>query len=279
MARRALGGGTLLYAGEIATYNGPWVNPDDMRKLNGVLRYSEGNYENGFSLTGMAYRTNGIRPTRCRCAPSSRARSGSTARSIRTTAAMSSRFSLSGRYTQTDDAGAWRANAYAVRSTLNLFNNFTFFLSDQINGDQFHQLDDRTLVGANVSRTINWNAGGLPMETTFGFQSRYDDVKVALTNTVQRQFLSNIRTDLVKEGSAGVYAQHVTHWTDWFRTIVGLRGDFYRASDNSIFDPANSGKPSSGIVSPKFSVVFGPFARPNCLSARARASTPTTCAE
>ena len=45
----------MLYAGEFATYNGPWTSPDDMRKLNGLLRFSKGTAENGFTLTGMAY--------------------------------------------------------------------------------------------------------------------------------------------------------------------------------------------------------------------------------
>lgn len=35
--------------------DGPWVNPEDYRRLNGVLRYSQGNAVNGFSVTGMAY--------------------------------------------------------------------------------------------------------------------------------------------------------------------------------------------------------------------------------
>jgi len=40
MGSTRIGDGTLLYAGEFGRYNGPWINPDDMRKLNGVLRYS-----------------------------------------------------------------------------------------------------------------------------------------------------------------------------------------------------------------------------------------------
>ena len=54
------------------------------------------------------------------------------------------------------------------------------------------------------------------METTVGVQSRYDDIKVGLTNTVQRQFLSNTRADLVKEGSLGIYGAN--------QTAAGLQG-------------------------------------------------------
>ena len=47
--------GNLLVAGEATTYNGPWDVPDKVRKFNGVMRYSQGTADDGFSLTGMAY--------------------------------------------------------------------------------------------------------------------------------------------------------------------------------------------------------------------------------
>ena len=50
-----VGDGTLLAAFEANKYNGPWDVPDDVRKLNGVLRYSQGTATDGFSLTAMAY--------------------------------------------------------------------------------------------------------------------------------------------------------------------------------------------------------------------------------
>jgi outer membrane receptor protein involved in Fe transport len=94
------------------------------------------------------------------------------------------------------------------------------------------------MVGANASRMIPGSFGSIPTETTFGVQTRYDDIHLGLTDTVQRQFLSNVRSDYVREGSVGVYTQNVLHWTPWLRTIVGLREDFYTANVNSIFDPA-----------------------------------------
>src|SRR6476661_661647 len=68
----------------------------------------------------------------------------------------------------TDDAASWKANAYAVRSELDLFNDFTYFLSNPVLGDQFHQHDARVMTGANASRTLNGTFAGLPMQTTFG---------------------------------------------------------------------------------------------------------------
>ena len=42
------GNGNLLIAGEVGTYNGPWANPDDMRKYNGLVRYTQGTATDGF---------------------------------------------------------------------------------------------------------------------------------------------------------------------------------------------------------------------------------------
>jgi outer membrane receptor protein involved in Fe transport len=100
---------------------------------------------------------------------------------------------------------------------------------------------------------------GLPMQTEIGFQSRYDDIKVALSNTYQRQFWSSTRSDKVKEASVRVYIQNTVHWTGWMRTTLGYRGDFYNTNVNSLLTPANSGNANASIGSPKMSLVFGPF--------------------
>jgi hypothetical protein len=47
--------GHLLAALELNHNDGPWVRPDDYRKVNAVLRYSHGDNRNGLSLTGMGY--------------------------------------------------------------------------------------------------------------------------------------------------------------------------------------------------------------------------------
>ena len=169
------------------------------------------------------------------------------------------RFAPSARVAGTDDAGSWKANAFAVKSGLDLFSNFTYFLGNPVLGDQFHQHDDRILAGANASRTLVGSFAGLPMETTFGIQTRYDDIRLALTNTYQRNFLSNVRSDKVQEASVGVYAQNTVRWTDWLRTTLGWRGDYYDAKVDSLFNANNSGRTSAGIGSPKFTAVVGPF--------------------
>ena len=256
-----VGAGDLLLAAELGRYNGPWTNPDDLQKINVVARYSQGDAENGASLTGMAYRSKWNSTDQIPARAVSSGQIGMYGALDPTDGGDNWRYSVSGRWARTNAQGASRIDVFAIRSSLNLYNNFEYFLSDPVNGDQFHQRDLRTVSGLNASHTINGSFGSMPMETTIGVQGRADDIKVALTNTVARSFLSNVRTDFVAENSIGVYAQNTVHWTDWFRSTLGWRGDLYAARVNSLFSPNNSGNATAIMGSPKLALVFGPFAK------------------
>jgi outer membrane receptor protein involved in Fe transport len=259
MGNTTIGDGNLLIAGEAGSYNGPWLNPDDMRKINGLMRYTQGTALDGFSITGMAYsnKWNATDQVPQRAITSGLIdRFGS---EDLTDGGNTNRFALSARIAGTDDAGSWKANAYVVKSELDLFNDFTYFLTNPTLGDQFHQHNDRIMAGTNASRSLTGSFVGHPMQTTFGIQTRYDDIDLGLTDTYQRSFLSNVRSDKVGESSVGVYAQNTVHWTDWLRTTVGWRGDYYAATVNSLFDANNSGSTHAAIGSPKFTMTVGPF--------------------
>jgi outer membrane receptor protein involved in Fe transport len=259
MGSTKLGGGSLLYAGEANFYDGPWDTPDHMHKLSGLLRYSQGTATDGVSLSAMAYSNRWTSTDQIPLRAITSGLIGLYGELDPTDGGDTSRFSLSGRVAQSDADGSWKANAYLVKYELDLFNNFTWFTTDPVNGDQFHQHDGRVYGGAGASRTVNGALFNLPTETVYGFQSRYDDINVALTNTVQRQFLSSVLADHVAEANAGIYAENTVHWADWFKTTLGWRGDYYSAAVNSTLQPANSGNVQMAIGSPKFRMVFGPF--------------------
>ncbi len=193
MGSQKVGDGTLLVAGEAGTYKGPWDNPDEVRKLNGLVRYTQGTASDGLSVTGMAYsnRWNSTDQVPQRAIDSGEI--GRFGNIDPTDGGNTDRFALSARISGTDDAGSWKVNAFAVKSGLDLFNNFTYFLNNPTLGDQFHQHDDRIMAGANASRTLNGTFAGLPMQSTLGVQTRYDDVRLALNDTYRRSFLDNMR--------------------------------------------------------------------------------------
>ena len=254
-----LGGGSLLYAADFNIYDGPWATAEDVRKFSGLARYSQGTATDGFTATAMGYANSWNSSDQVALRAITTGQIGLFGEIDPSDGGDTSRFMLSTRLTQSDDGGLWKANAYVAKYTLNLFSNFSWDTADPVNGDQFHQHDDRIYGGAGASRTVNGTLFDLPTQTVFGLQSRYDDINVGLSNTVQRQLLSNTLFDHVNEGDVGIYAQNTTHWTDWWRTTLGWRGDYFAASVNSMLQSANSGNPTASIGSPKFTSVFGPF--------------------
>ena len=251
---------TLTVAGEIVTFEGPWQRSDDLRKLNGFFRYANGSRDNGFALTGMAYAGQWFATDQV---PQRAIDQGLLSRYgtlDATDGGKSERFSLSGRWAETNKDSATRANIYVIRSDLALFNNFTYFLDHPVNGDQFKQVDKRVVLGGNVSKTYFGTWSGLKTETTFGTQARFDSIDVGLFRTRERALLSTVREDQVQQVSVGAFGEHTVRWAPWFRTTTGARADLFQADVASTL-PANSGRNLDGLLSPKFGMVFGPFAK------------------
>ncbi|KRR13892.1 TonB-dependent receptor [Bradyrhizobium jicamae] len=254
----AVGAGTLLAAVEGVKYNGPWDVPDNVRKLNGVLRYSQGTSTDGFTLSAMAY-SNGWNSTD---QVAQRAidqgiidRFGSL---DPTDGGVASRFSLSSNWAQSNAYGQSKINAYVINSSLRLYNNFTYFLDDPVNGDQFSQMDRRTVYGFNASHAFDMRVAGIETQTRIGLQTRADDIRVGLFKTLQRETLSTVRQDSVREGNVGLWADTTARWTDWLRTTIGIREDYFAGrvlSDT----PENSGNAQASMTIPKAGIVLGPW--------------------
>src|SRR5690606_1924984 len=134
-----------------------------------------------------------------------------------------------------------QADAYAIDYDLELFSNFTYWLDDPIDGDQFEQRDDRRIFGGQVSFVLPAADAGTH---TFGASLRYDDIDdVGLFHTTDRRRLSTVRRHAVGHHSRGLYYANERRWPDRPRTILGVRADRY-ASDVKSLAPANSGSAS-----------------------------------
>lgn len=257
-ASTAVGDGTLLAAIEGTKYDGPWDVPDDVRKINSVMRYSQGTETDGFMLTGMAYSNAWNSTDQVAQRAIDQGIIGRLGSLDPTDGGVSSRFSLSGNFAHSSEYGQTKVSAYVIRSDLQLYNNFTYFLDKPINGDQFNQLDRRTIAGFDARHTFDWRFSGLETQTRIGLQSRYDDIQVGLFKTEQRNWLSTVREDRVQEGDVGIWTDTTTRWTDWLRTTFGIREDFF--SGHVLSDtPENSGNAQASMASPKGGIVLGPW--------------------
>jgi len=252
-------GGHLLYGIELYHHDGPWVHPDDYNKVTGVLRYSQGNAQNGYSITAMGYNGtwNATNQVALRAIDEGLiSRYGTLSP---TDAGNSYRYSLSVEGQQTSENAITRENAYLIKYQMNLWNNFTYDLEDQVNGDQFQQYDNRIVSGFGVSHDWIGKLAGHDMVNTVGMQVRNDDINpVALYHTVDQQLIYVTEQDHVIQTSGSVYVQNRFQWSDKFRSIAGLRGDAYRW-DVTANIPQNSGHAHASLLDPKLSLIFGPW--------------------
>lgn len=254
-----VGDGHLLAALELNHNDGPWTRGDDYRKVNGLLRYSAGDALNGFAITGMGYR--GIWNSTDQL-PDRAIADGAIGRFDtldRSSGGDTYRYSGSAEWQRTTSRGALHASGYAMGYGLDLFSNFTFFLEDPENGDQFEQKDRRIVSGGRTTYRWFMPLGGRTLDNTVGVQVRHDDIgTVGLYKTRARQRLSTVREDSVQQTSGAVYVQNQVQWSDKLRTQIGLRGDLYRFHVDAS-DPLNGGTEIAGLVSPKGGVVIGPW--------------------
>jgi outer membrane receptor protein involved in Fe transport len=254
-----LGPGTLLGALELYHNDGPWTNPDDYRKINAVLRWSNGERENGFSVTGVAYQGRWNSSDQIAQRGIDEGLYGRFDAIDPTDGGTSHRYSLSADWQRTGENMQTRVQAYVMDYALNLWNNFTYFLNDPVNGDQFEQVDRRVVLGLKASRQWLLRLFERDVEATAGVQFRNDNIPtLALYDTKGRDILSTVRADHVSQSTSALYGQASVQVASKFRAILGLRGDLYRFNVASDI-PENSGTDTRGIFSPKLSLVFGPF--------------------
>ncbi|MEM7654699.1 MAG: TonB-dependent receptor [Bacteroidota bacterium] len=150
--------------------------------------------------------------------------------------------------------GYLRQQFYAVRSSFELFSNFTFFLEDQENGDQIRQREQRSLLGyqGSYGRTDEWL--GLQVKTEAGLEWRMDEVRDnELSQTTNRTELRQyLALGEVNEQQLGGYVMQSVRFSPRWQAEWGLRYDQFRFGYedalSEVYDPQSV---SQGILSPK----------------------------
>ena len=173
----------------------------------------------------------------------------------------SRRFSLAGRWQNEQ----WDASVYAIRYTLNLWSNFTYFLDDEVNGDQFEQKDERWLYGGKSDYRQELTLASLPLVNRYGAEYRYDDIdEVGLYKTEGQKRLGPVRSDSVDEWNIGIYAENQIAWNDNVRSVLGARYEYFNFDVHSRIDRningidlgANSGQENDDQLSLKGSLIY-----------------------
>ena len=160
-----------------------------------------------------------------------------------------------------------------------LWNDFTHYLNDPVNGDQEQQTETRTSTGGQVAAVFEQSFGALENDTEIGLQLRDDSAYVNRLHTRYRiplDYCSVVQVsgpalqvaapggvcnaDQVHLLDLGPYVDATTHWSPWLRTVLGVREEYYRASDHSL-TTGFQGITDETLLQPKGSVILGPFAK------------------
>jgi outer membrane receptor protein involved in Fe transport len=239
-----LHGGSLLGALDATVSDGPWLLDERQRKLNGLLKYTAVNWSLGLSGYANSWTSTDQVPERA-------ITSGQIARNGFIDPDLGGRagriaLTFNGQFADT------HVSAYAIESRLQLTSNFTYFLDDPVNGDQFRQIDRRGVFGGSIHHEFK----GDNITWRLGADTRWDRIgKVGLYDTVMGDVVGTVREDRVDEFGGGLYGEAELLLAPKLRLVLGLRGDAI-AYDVQSDLPLNSGKGSAAIVTPKATLAW-----------------------
>ncbi len=250
---------TLLGAVEIMRNNGPWTIKEDLQKTNALLRLSDGNNTTGWAIDGIYYDAKWNATDQVPLELINSGQLGRFSSMDPTDGGNTGRDILSGEWHSADAVGYMKASAYMEHVHLQLWSNFTFFAHNPITGDQFAQAENRNIVGGQVVRGWNHSLSEHDATTELGLQLRHDNINVSLQNTQARVPFATVSNNQASETIASLYLQNTTSWSKWLRTTVGLREDSITMDMTSYSLPQNTGIASGTKLSPKLSVILGPW--------------------
>ncbi|MGY8786032.1 MAG: TonB-dependent receptor [Pseudomonadales bacterium] len=247
-----LANGSVLAAFEHHQSNGHFDLDQDVRKYNGLLKYTGDIANIPSRITFSAYDSQWISTNQV---PQRAVDSGLISRFgfiDPDLGGESHRYSLTGNFQIND----WDLNLYASSYYMSLINNPTYFFNNPADGDEFEQEDERRLFGGSLRKRSESEIFGLPATQTVGIDIRYDDVnELNLFNTIGRRRLSSIREDEAEEFSAGLFAESQISLTDKLRATLGVRVDFYDFEVDALRE-GNSGSDQDSLWQPNIGLAY-----------------------
>jgi len=269
-ASQKLGLGNLLYGGEAYHDDGPWTHRDNYYKFNGLLTYSQGDEADGFGITGRGYHGNWHSSDQIPVTAVPMV--GFFGALNPSDGGHSQRYSLQTEWHRQSTSSETKINFYGFCYDLDLFSDFTYYLTDPARGDQFEQQDRRWVAGLAAHHRILSRWFGRRVENTFGLQFRNDWIHNALFQSENRVRVdktdsstgntlpATTQADHFTDTQPGFYVENKIQWAERLRTVIAMRGDVAYFDVNSLVTAANTGTAIKVLPSPKASLIFGPWA-------------------
>ena len=178
---------------------------------------------------------------------------------------ITSRYNLNVQYLYTPNSNSYiKANIYATYYTFRLYSDFTYYLSDSVNGDQIRQAESRIMSGYNTEYTTSYKLLGLRMKIQVGQGLRYDEImNDELSHTINKS--TEIYTDPnfhpqlgdVHEANVFGYANQTIYLLPQLVLNAGTRYDVVSQQyDNKITGYQGTSSQTNGLFSPKAGIYY-----------------------
>lgn len=253
------GDGSVSLGAEYSHEDGPWRPANDYGRKNVFARYHRGDDGSYLDFTFLAHQGEWNSSDQI---PHRASESGAVGRFgaiDETTGGKTSRYSLQANWQKLEADSVTRLDAWIGRYALELYSNFSYFLNDPVNGDQFEQNERRAFGGFSLWQERRHELAGRESHTRYGLQTRNDRIgDLGLYATRERQRLGAVREDDVYVGSYSIFAENETALAERVSVTTGLRADLFHFDIDSDL-PANSGDKTEGIASPKLNITLGPW--------------------
>ena len=168
------------------------------------------------------------------------------------------RYNLSvGTTTGFDNGNLLETQLFYSRYNFELYSNFTFFLEDDVNGDQIRQIDERDIIGLNTKYVMNRYKGEAKFKTTIGLTFRGDRTcNTELSHTKDRNItLEQIKLGDITESNTGIYVDEKIERNKWVINF-GSRLDYLHFKYKDELSANQKPSHDKTIVSPKFNVQY-----------------------
>ena len=269
-----------VVAGEVYKDNGPFLNPEDLKRYNVYLKATHdigrsAKVQMTLMSYGSSWRGSGQIPARAVCGEGEPQNPGPEAFGQPcldhfgfvdpTEGGATQRHMVSLAYSTAWGDADFTAMAYAIKYRFTLYSNFTFFADDPIRGDEIEQDDNRTVVGTDFRVRRHDHYLGGQFTTSVGAQVRVDSIDNALYHDIARERLE-ARVDAgITESQIGVYVEEDARVRKWLRFIAGARAQRVDVSvEDHLEDLKTLGNRTSGYKGatqflPKFMGILSPI--------------------
>ena len=160
--------------------------------------------------------------------------------------------------TNLGNGDAIKNQLYYTNYDFELYSNFTFFLNNEIDGDQIKQKEKRDLFGYNSSYTHTSYAGNKIIISEAGIGLRIDKTMDSeLSRTKDRDILLDpVKLGDIGEINSSVWLDETVRWNERFSINAGLRWDRFDMSYRDKLGNNKISKTDASIFSPKLNFYY-----------------------